>query len=351
MIQGKNVLLFSAAFALASACTSSVTEHSPLDAQDARAGRDAGPVDGGVEEKICDPFSAASVVPQIFIGPTGLEARLTEAIEASQSTIDLMMYQFTRPALVKSLSAASGRGVAIRVVIDARQTENAATVAALKAAGVDIRAAPARFSHNHSKVLIVDKNTAFLMSANFNDYSMASERNYGLVVTSPQDVGDLQTVFDADFAGVALSGLDCTRLILSPANARDRLGSLIGSAEKTLDLAVMYLSDAALEDAVIARHKAGVSLRILFADPGWIKSNSETAARLKAEGISVRYLSYPELHAKLIVADDRVFIGSQNLSWTSLEKNREVGLIDTTQELVGKVNVQFDADWNAGKSF
>lgn len=333
-------------------CPDSGTALSPIDALDLGGVVDAMiPGDGDSSKRSCDPFAPAAVAAELLIGPTGLEARLLKAIEASQLSIDLMMYQLTRPSLVKALSTAHTRGVSVRVLIDARQSVNAATVTALKGAGIDIRNAPASFSHYHPKVLIVDGASAVLLSANFNDYSMTSERNYGLLLTSEQEVEDLEMVFNADFSGQTLAGLDCSRLIVSPSNARQRLNALIAGAEKTLDLAVMYLSDPELKKTVIARHHAGVALRILLANPSWIDSNSELATELEKEGISVRYLSYPELHAKLIIADDHVFVGSQNLSWTSIEQNRELGLLDGTKAVVDQVRSQFNTDWNAGQSF
>src|SRR3712207_9468384 len=51
-------------------------------------------------------------------------------------------------------------------------------------------------------------------------------------------------------------------------------------------------------------------------------------AQLADAGVEVRLASSLAIHAKLIVADGkRAFIGSQNLSATSLDQNRELGII------------------------
>ena len=53
-------------------------------------------------------------------------------------------------------------------------------------------------------------------------------------------------------------------------------------------------------------------------------------ARLSAAGVHVRTYSASAplyIHAKMILTSSRVFLGSQNFSYTSLERNRELGLI------------------------
>ena len=48
------------------------------------------------------------------------------------------------------------------------------------------------------------------------------------------------------------------------------------------------------------------------------------------------------------MADGVAFVGSENMSWTSLEKNREVGLFVTEPEPAAVIQQQVEADWAAG---
>jgi phosphatidylserine/phosphatidylglycerophosphate/cardiolipin synthase-like enzyme len=225
---------------------------------------------------------------------------------------------------------------------------NGSAISQLQSAGVDVRDAPNSFEHAHAKIIFVDDVGAVVMSANLNAYSMVSERNYGIVNRDPADLDDIARIFDADFEGGAAVALDCTRLIVSPVNAKQRLLAFIGGAHTTLDLAVMYISDSQLKNAVKGRAQAGVVVRVLLADPAWISSNPNTAADLAAAGVAVRYLKAWELHAKLIVADNAAFIGSENLSWTALNKNREIGVLVTEAAPAASIASQFSQDWAAG---
>ena len=62
--------------------------------------------------------------------------------------------------------------------------------------------------------------------------------------------------------------------------------------------------------------------------------------------IPVRSLRSPKLHVKAIVADGTTaYLGSENLSTTSLDSNREVGLITTDAEVIRQMSATFAGDW------
>ena len=85
---------------------------------------------------------------------------------------------------------------------------------------------------------------------------------------------------------------------------------------------------------------------MLLANPSWIDGNTATAEDLRAAGIAVKFIS--SLHAKLVIADGAAFIGSQNFSWTSLERNREIGVLVDDTAPMARVTTQFETDWGNG---
>jgi phosphatidylserine/phosphatidylglycerophosphate/cardiolipin synthase-like enzyme len=196
-------------------------------------------------------------------------------------------------------------------------------------------------------VIVVDEVRAVVMSANLNDYSMETERNHGVVLDDAFDVADLIDVFDHDWGDLPGDPLavSCTRLVLSPHNARGRLLSLINSAESTLRIQHLSMSDAEVRQAIGQVAMRGVDAQVILADPAWIDTNTEAATALRAMGVEVRFLSTPENHAKLVVADDAAFVGSENFSWTSLMSNREVGVVLTASGAVEPLRAAFDRDW------
>ncbi|MEJ7735542.1 MAG: phospholipase D-like domain-containing protein [Polyangiaceae bacterium] len=311
------------------------------------AGAEGGAGPGGAPAESCDPYQARAEVPELFVGPTGVEARMVELIDEATTSIELMMYQFNRAKIANALIAAAGRGATVRVLLDGAQYTNDDVRADLTAAGIEVRDAPTSFEHAHAKAMVLDAVRAVVFSGNFNSYSVTSERNYGVVDASADDVADVRAVFEHDWSGAPLD-LSCTRLVVSPDNSRERLQELVFGAKERLDMAVMYISDAEVKDAVLGRAADGVPVRVLLADPSWIDDNTATAAELAAAGVSARFLAKYELHAKLVIADGAAFVGSENLSWTSLEKNREVGVFVTEAEPFGGITETFESDWAAG---
>ncbi|MBI3207038.1 MAG: hypothetical protein HYZ29_36205, partial [Myxococcales bacterium] len=302
---------------------------------------------GGGGGESCDPYAPRSPATDVFIGPTGFEKFVVGHVESAQKSVHLMIYQFTNWAIRDALIAAKKKGLDVKVIYDGKQAANTNTVSALQNAGVEVKAAPAKFDHAHAKVLIVDGKRGVVMMGNFNSYSMSSERNYNAVVESADDVADLEAVFQADWGGTA-PNLSCTRLVVSPENSRARLTELINKADQRLDLSVMYVTDDKIVAAVKARVQAGVKVRMLLANPAWISNNAQTAATFKALGVPVKYYVAGDLHAKLLITEDAAFVGSENFSYTSLDKNREAGVFVTESAPVAKIQTQFDADFAAG---
>lgn len=293
----------------------------------------------------CTALTPRSQAPEAFIGPTGLEARMAALIDGAQSTLDVQMYLFTVDALADKLVAAHQRGVALRVLLDPDHEGNLNVTPALTAGGVNWKKAPALYTFSHAKYLIVDKAQAVIMSANWNVDAMRNERNYGIVDRDIEDIADLQAIFDADWA-LATGGspepanLECTRLVVSPTNSKQRLLELINSAQQNLDVEVMYVSETSIRDAIGAAKNRGVSVRIIINEP-----EDDSVTYFKSLGIPVKVPETFYLHAKLIIADDVAFVGSVNMSFTSLAKNREVGALAFEPTTFAPIKQQFEADW------
>jgi len=183
---------------------------------------------------------------------------------------------------------------------------------------------------------------------NFNADAMSNERNYGVIDKDPEDVSDLQAIFDMDWAAAGNetatpANLTCTRLIVSPNNSKQRIIELVNSAKSTLEIELLYLSETNVRNAVGQAKTRGVTVRAILEDP------ADTSIPYLT-GLSIPVKFPPNsvyLHAKLIVADGVAFVGSENMSLTSLEKNREVGVLVTEPAGQAIIKTQFESDWAA----
>lgn len=314
----------------------------------------AAPVDtppDGVDGTGCTPLTPRTTPVEAFVGPTGLQDRINAAIDGAQHSIDLQMYLFTVKDIANHIVQAKQRGVAVRLILDPDEAGNNAVYPIFNTAGVTWKNASAIYSYSHAKYLIVDRAFAIVMSMNFNLDAMDKERNYGFVDRDPEDVTDVQTIFDYDWALAngttpAVPNLDCTRLIISPVNSNQRILAHINSAQSTLDVEVLYITDATIRNAVANAKGRGVAVRVILEDPGDTPDNAGIASFLGTAGIPVKYaVNQFYLHAKLIVADGVAFVGSENMSPTSLTRNREVGALVFEPDQAAIIEAQFEADW------
>ncbi|CAN5551592.1 hypothetical protein BH11MYX1_BH11MYX1_30980 [soil metagenome] len=305
----------------------------------------------GVDGTGCSERTPRTVPLEAFVGPTGLQARVNSAIDSAQSTLDVQMYLFTVKDIANHIVTARNRGVSVRVILDPDEAGNASVTGIFNTGGIQWLNASRVYSYSHAKYLLIDRTTAIVMSMNFNADAMDKERNYGFVDRDPEDVTDIQAIFDQDWqlaqgTSPPAANLECTRLIVSPVNSNQRIYDFINSAKATLDVEVLYITDATIRNAVGAAHDRGVTVRVILDDPSGTASNAGVATFMQQRSIPVKYAGVQFfLHAKLLIADGVAFVGSENMSSTSLAQNREVGGLVLEPDQVAVIQTQFEADW------
>lgn len=191
--------------------------------------------------------------------------------------------------------------------------------------------------------------TCNLSKSGLGGSSAAANREYGVVDADPTDVGEVKTIFQADWDRTS-PALGDANLLVSPVNARVKLTDLLGAARHTLLVEDEEMLDAPSEDALIAAARRGVSVEVVLPMPtsGAADSGADVA-RLVHGGVRVRYLVAPYMHAKLIVTDGtRAFVGSENFSGTSLDQNRELGVLIAESDVLATLARVFALDWAAG---
>jgi phosphatidylserine/phosphatidylglycerophosphate/cardiolipin synthase-like enzyme len=295
------------------------------------------------------PARAAAPV-SFFVEPGAGLRPVLQLIRSARHSIRLEIYLLTERSVINALGAARSRGVQVRVLLEEHPYGGSASSAQsaytnLRAAGVSVRwANESAFTYTHEKAMVVDGQTAGIFTLNLSYSGIQSNREFGAIDRQPADARTLAAIFDADWNRKRPS-LTYGDLVISPYNSRSRLDGLINSAKHTLDLYQEEVDDANVEGRLIAAHKRGVRVRLITSDA------SSGVDTLRAGGIAVAIMSHPYVHAKAIVADGtRVFIGSENISATSLDRNREAGIIRNDRALASIVEGAFAADWKANAS-
>ena len=173
--------------------------------------------------------------------------------------------------------------------------------------------------------------------------AFTTNREFGVVTNRPDAVQAAAAVFTADWTrGVEP---DPGPLVVSPRNAREQLHALVDGAQVSLDLYAEVLRDPQLLAALAAAAERGVRVRIIISPSPDFAAEIEA---LTAAGVDIRLSRSLYIHANLIVADgERAFVGSQNLSATSLDQNRELGIIVNDPVNLSRLTRTFAIDFRA----
>ncbi len=189
------------------------------------------------------------------------------------------------------------------------------------------------------------------MTMNLTPQYYATSREFDVIDPDANDVAAMESAFDADWNGQDTPAENGDDLIWSP-GSENALIALISSSHSSLDIYNEEMADPKITSALEAAAGRGVAVRIdMTASKEWDSS----FAALSTAGASVRtYAANAPLyiHAKVIVADDsRAFVGSENFSSGSLEKNRELGLIVANSAVIESIESTFDKDWSGATPF
>jgi phosphatidylserine/phosphatidylglycerophosphate/cardiolipin synthase-like enzyme len=278
-----------------------------------------------------------------------------QVLASARTRILVEMYEFGRPDLAEELLAARARGAEVRTVLDPTVPETVATGRRLSAAGLAVRFYPVDDRSqqiDHVKLLVGD-GAALVGGMNWGA-SSARNHDYALLLTSPGQVARLAAIFEQDWA---LAGGDPRPLpptggeiaqTAPGSEIRALLGKSLASARFRIEAEVFDLTDPETQLALQLAHRRGVAVRVLL-DPAQ-DVNRASFGQLREGGVQVRWFRPPpgaKLHAKAVLADALLVLGSANWSVHGLEVNHELDVATSDAEAVRAYGSRFETDWDA----
>jgi cardiolipin synthase A/B len=296
------------------------------------------------------PPTAAGIVG-VFVEPDDGRTPVLDEIDAARRTVALEVYLLSDNDVVGALVRADRRGVRVRVILEEHPYGGAGNqpqvFARLEDAGVEVRWAPPPYRFAHIKTFVIDDAVALILTLNLTRASFTGNREFGAVTTRPAEVAQAAAIFEADWTQRA--DPPDGPLVVSPASSRRELLDLIGSARTSLDLYAEVVRDDAAVAALAAAERRGVAVRLLVPEVGEEEEGDQAVLdELAAAGVGVRTLDHLYVHAKVVIVDDRrAFLGSQNFTTTSLDQNRELGLLVDDPGALTRLNATFERDFAA----
>ncbi len=284
----------------------------------------------------------------LLVEPDDGVGALIKMIDHANNTIFVSAYILSQKRIIRALERAEAQGADVYVLLDKTpfgllgQPET--IFALLQAANIPVRWAPSWFQFAHGKYMVLDDRTLILSSANFTEAGFGHDRDFVVFDHSPYDVREADNVFRSDWDRTAPI-LDDSDLLVSPSNSRIKLYELIAQAHRDLDLYSEEVLDMGVVSRLAADARRGVRVRVIATtiSPQAKRLLLDSHALVKSGTASSKRLY---VHAKAIVVDDRLaFLGSENLSTTSLDDNRELGVILRNGPVVQRLERVFSSDW------
>lgn len=289
----------------------------------------------------------------LAIEPQAGVAPIVQLIQHSRHEIDVGVYYLTDQKILDALQAARKRGVVVRVMVEPKpygmkswQVRKEAK--AIQSTGAQFKWVPSRFvSHGsdwafyHAKY-ICDGHEAEIGNPNFAWSDFHDARNYLYVTHNPEVVKAINAVFQADWTRTRAPAWTHQVLVLSPGTS---VNQILEAIDQPGPISIEDEEIGPYAPVLDAIEDKGKLARVI--EPSNISSEDRRVDHeLKTHGVQVRLLPvHPVyLHAKLIVGPKLAYIGSENLTETSLERNREVGLLLDGKD-VAVLQSQFNTDW------
>jgi len=274
---------------------------------------------------------------QVIIQPRdGIEPFL-EGIRRAEESVEVILYRLDRLEIEQELVAAAARGVSVHALVTYTNKEGLKEIRKLERRlverGVKVTRTAEDLVRYHSKMMIIDRRTLYLLTFNFTFLDIHHSRSFGVITDKHNLIAEAVRLFEADVNGQS-NRVEAEHFVISPVNSRRKLSEFILGAQKQLLIYDGKLTDSRMIKLLESRAEAGVEIKVIGA-------MSRTAL-----GVEVRAMPLIRLHAQAIIRDGReAFFGSQSLRKVELDQRREVGLITSDAGAVRSFKIIFEMDW------
>lgn len=288
----------------------------------------------------------------LYVLPQAGPAPIVRFIEAARGQLVINNYFLDSRPILHAIADAVRHGVDVKVILELRPYRISRSLVRkeyglVREAGAQVMSAPRRFSSgcvfDHAKYAVAS-NEVLIGTANWDWSGMHKNREYIFVSHDPTLIRAMSQVARADEHGQRADVERPRDLVLSPgrqdsverklAHLIDQPGPVgIETEELQPDNPLMHVME-----------RKGHMLHVIL--PGRLsRREREAVHELSDAGVSVATLRHPYMHAKMIIGEHAGFIGSQNFSDTSLERNREVGIILHGRPALEILARQYRADY------
>lgn len=283
-------------------------------------------------------------------------------LRSAKTSVLLEMYELGNPSELKLLEADADKGIPVLVLLDAKEAQSIRSVPELKAHHVSVLVARDPLvggrGIQHAKLLVVDDSQLLIGGMN---WGKGSYKNADAdVFLKGSTAKEAQAIFEKDWSSI---GGAIPNEVVQESNVGQSILSgqaLLNKILETMDsssviqASLFELSNRSLIDKLKERAKAGANVQAVLDSQLESAQNRSIAESLKSAGVKVRM--YPKgqvLHAKMLIADQTLVIGSANWSLSAFSSsgtfNHELDLFSSDSSLLKDAKSTFEGFWNSSR--
>ena len=310
---------------------------------------------GSLEDEVSQSaLTTEKALPVFFTTPgydrlkNQTEAALIQRIRSAQDTIDVAVYDFELILPAKALATASENGVAVRVVTDGDELDEAG-IGVLQDSGIEVVFRPAGDRIMHHKFAVIDGLDVWTGSMNWTETGTTMNNNHSMLFRSPELANRYTDEFEQMFFGnfgtdkvssdnqsaITLNSGGQAHVWFSPQDEPvDKLLSAIEDAQSEIYFMIFSFTRDDVVEALVDAQARGVNVVGIF-DESQANMSYSVDEDLADAGVTVYIdgnentsgFSGGKLHHKLMIIDpgemDTVVTGSMNWSTSGNTQNDE----------------------------
>ena len=278
-------------------------------------------------ESLSSHLPVSTEPPKLYSNQAQQDLRLTlvDSIRKAEKSIHLVMFGLSDPSILNALAK---KNIPATVYYDPNSSPNLWNILP------NCELHPVRgFGLMHQKILILDRETIFIGSANMTTASLTMHDNLVigfkspkvarfLIEKSPRSPGYLRTM---------IGGQEIELWLLPDprGHALQDLRHKIRAAHHSLQIALFTFTHPALIEEVIAAHRRGLAVNVVVDLHSGLGASKDAIEKMRRAGIKVSMSQGLQLlHHKFIVIDDRTLVtGSANWTKAAFYKNSDCILV------------------------
>jgi len=301
----------------------------------------------------------------------GIDLYVQMAMDNAKTSIDVASFDLNLPNVINALVKASIRGVKVRVVYDGTNgsldyfgtsNDNKAfdTIQTLKSANILLADGGRSNGLMHNKMVIVDGKILFTGSWNLSYNDTYRNNNNLLQITDPKIIINYETKFNEMFIdkrfgnraqvkipypSLNIDGTLVENYMAPEDNPMAKLVKLVQGARKTIHFMAYTFTSEDLENAMIARSKAGVRVEGIIENRNAYQGSLMDLynARVEVRTDGNKY----NMHHKVIIIDgETVITGSFNFTKAANTINDENILIFHHPEIAALFEQEYQRIFN-----